>query len=210
MEKFEINENGCLKSYYNDNKDVSEITIPDGVKFIERYAFRKYAKLKYVKFPDSLENTDRWAFWNDFATCPVSIEYRGITFNPSSNSLKIPEVIDLIANKNYSHVLEHFLKYPVIFQIYFNDEDDVTTAYIKKNFRKFFIFLVHAVIYQDCSYKDYISVETAIEIMEKLIKSGKFISKRNINIYIKLADEKECHEVFDMLSEYKEANYGKV
>ncbi|MCM1358185.1 MAG: leucine-rich repeat domain-containing protein, partial [Prevotella sp.] len=157
MEKFEISENGCLTAYHNDNKYVTAITVPNGVKFIERYAFRKYTKIKYVKFPDSLENIDRWAFWNDSATHATSIEYRGITFNPSGNSLKIPEVIDMIASKNYSHVLEHFLKYPVIFQIYFNDGDDITIAYIKKNFRKFFIFLVQAVIYQDYSYKDYIS-----------------------------------------------------
>ena len=204
MEKFTINENGTLTAYHNDDKNVTEIIIPEGVKFIERYAFRKYTKLKYVKFPDSLENIDRWAFWNDSATTPDLMEYRRITFNPSGNSQQIPEVIDMIASKNYSHSLEHFLKYPVIFQIYFNDGDDVTTAYIKKNFRKFFIFLVHAVIYQDYSYKDYISVETALEIMEKLIKSGKFISKRNIKTYIKIADEKECHEIFDMLIEYKE------
>lgn len=59
MEKFEINENGCLTAYHNDDKNITEIIIPDGVKFIERYAFRKYTKLKYVKFPDSLENIDR-------------------------------------------------------------------------------------------------------------------------------------------------------
>lgn len=204
MEKFEINEQGTLVAYHNDSKDITEIIIPEGVKFIEREAFIKYTKLKYVKFPDSLENIDRWAFWNNSATTPDLMEYRGITFNPSGNSLKIPEVIDMIANKNYSHSLEHMLKYPVIFQIYFNDSDDITTAYIKKNFRKFFIFLVQAVIYQDYSYKEYISVETALEIMEKLIKSGKFISKRNIETYIKIADEKECYEVFDMLNEYKE------
>ncbi|MDE5558804.1 MAG: leucine-rich repeat protein [Ruminococcus sp.] len=204
MEKFEINENGTLTAYHNDNKDVTEIIIPEGVKFIEREVFSKYSKIYSVTFPDSLENLDNWAFWDCFKLS--KIKYRGITFNPSGNSSKIPEVIDMIANKNYSHVLEHFLKYPVIFQIYFNDGDDVTTAYIKKNFRKFFIFLVQAVIYQDYSYKDYISVETTLEIMEKLIKFGKFISKRNINTYIKLADEKECYEVFDMLNEYKEEN----
>ncbi|MDE6672139.1 MAG: leucine-rich repeat domain-containing protein [Ruminococcus sp.] len=202
MEKFEINENGTLTAYHNDNKDVTEIIIPEGVKFIERHVFSEYGKIYSVVFPDSLENIDRWAFWSCFKYSKA--KYRGITFNPSGNSQQIPEVIDMIASKNYSHSLEHFLKYPVIFQIYFNDGDDVTTAYIKKNFRKFFIFLVHAVIYQDYSYKDYISVETALEIMEKLIKSGKFISKRNIKTYIKIADEKECHEIFDMLIEYKE------
>ncbi|MDE6101992.1 MAG: hypothetical protein K2F73_03340 [Ruminococcus sp.] len=52
----------------------------------------------------------------------------------------------------------------------------------------------------------YRDIKNASEIMEKLIKSGKFITKRNINTYIKLADEKECYEVFDMLEEYREEN----
>ena len=42
--------------------------------------------------------------------------------------------------------------------------------------------------------------------MEKLIKSGKFISRRNIETYVKIADEKECYSVFDMLNEYREEN----
>lgn len=206
MEKFEINENGILFAYHNDNKDITEVIIPDGVKFIEYKVFRKYKRLKYVKFPDSLENIDRWAFWNDFSTHPDLMEYRGITFNPNADSLKIPEMIDMIANKNYSHVMSSRMKYIAIFQIYFNDGDGVTTAYIKKNFRRFFTFLVHAVIFQEESYYKYISLESALNIAEKLIKSGKFISKRNINTYIKIADEKECHEIFDMLIEYKEEN----
>ena len=204
MEKFEINENGTLTAYHNDDKNVTEIIIPEGVKFIEYKVFSKYSKIYSVTFPDSLENLDNWAFWCCFELS--KIKYRGITFNPRAEMFKKPETVDMIANKNYSHVMSHKIKYPVIFQIYFRDGDDITTAYIKKNFRKFFIFLVQAVIYQDYSYKDYISVETTLEIMEKLIKSGKFISKRNIKTYIKIADEKECYEIFDMLNEYKEEN----
>ncbi|MCM1505768.1 MAG: leucine-rich repeat domain-containing protein [Ruminococcus flavefaciens] len=210
MEKFEINEHGSLTAYHNDNKDITEVIVPDGVKFIERYVFRKYTSLKYVKFPDSLENIDRWAFWNDFSTHPDLMEYLGITFNPNADSLKIPEMIDMIANKNYSHIMSSRMKYIAIFQIYFNDGDDITTAYIKKNFRRFFTFLVHAVIYQEESYYKYISLENTLNIAEKLIKFGKFISKRNIKTYIKIAQENECNEVLDMLNEYKVANYGKV
>ncbi|MDE7138697.1 MAG: hypothetical protein K2O29_09640 [Ruminococcus sp.] len=65
------------------------------------------------------------------------------------------KVIDFIANRDYSKILSHELKYPF-----------------------------------DC--------------MKILIDN--FISKRNIDTYVKSADEKECHEVFDMLNEYKEEN----
>ncbi|MDE6833486.1 MAG: leucine-rich repeat domain-containing protein [Ruminococcus sp.] len=201
MEKFEINENGTLTAYHNDDKNVTEIIIPEGVKFIERHVFSEYGKIYSVVFPDSLENLDNWAFWCCFELS--EIKYRGITFNPDAEMFKKPETVDMIANKNYSHVISHRIKYPVIFQIYFRDSDDVTTAYIKKHFREIFRFLINAVIFQD-SYKDCITLENVLKITENLIKSGKFITKRNINTYIKIADEKECYEIFDMLIDYKE------
>lgn len=206
MEKFEINENGCLKAYYNDNKDVTEITVPDGVKSIPDYAFMEYKKINAVTLPDSLENIAYSAFWNcrlPRETSVHSVTYRGVTFSPSFLHMK--EIFEMIRDKDYSCVLSHDLKYPVVMQIFFNEGDDVTTAYIKKNFKKFFVFLTEKVILQNelsCTYDVY----NPLEYMEKLIKSGKFISKRNIETYVKIADEKECYSVFDMLNEYREEN----
>lgn len=192
MEKFEINENGCLTAYHNDNKDVTEITVPDGIKSIPDYAFMEYKKINAVTLPDSLENIAYSAFWNCRLlreTSVRSVTYRGVTFSPSFLHMK--EIFEMIRDKDYSYVMSHHLKYPIILQIYLNDGDDVTTAYIKKNFKKFFIFLTE---------------KNDFETLEKLIGCGKFISKRNINTYFKLADEKECHEVFDMLNKYREEN----
>ncbi len=185
MEKFEINEYGFLTDYYNDDKNVTEITIPDNVKYFSDSVFNEYQNIHTVMLP--------------------IIKYRGVTFK---NSFYMINIFEMIRDKDYSCVLSHNLKYPVILQIYFNDGDDVTTAYIKKNFRKFFIFLTDEIIKNNkynfsLKYRD---IKNASEIMEKLIKSGKFITKRNINTYIKLADEKECYEVFDMLEEYREEN----
>ena len=56
MEKFEINENGCLTAYHNDNKNVTEITVPDGVKYISVFVFKEYGKFNTVVLPDSNEN----------------------------------------------------------------------------------------------------------------------------------------------------------
>ncbi|MDE7138698.1 MAG: leucine-rich repeat domain-containing protein, partial [Ruminococcus sp.] len=182
MEKFEINERGCLTAYHNDNKDVSEITVPDGIKSIPDYAFSEYKKINAVILPNSLEIIAYSAFWNcrlPQSTSVHSMKYRGITFNPAIDYFHMEDVIDMIYKKDYSYVLSHDLKYPVILQIYFNDGDEITYAYIKKNFKKFFVFLIK---------------ENDFETLEKLIKSGKFITKRNINTYINLADEKECYE----------------
>lgn len=210
MEKFEINENGCLTAYHNDNKDVTEIIVPDGVKSIPDYAFVEYKKINSVTLPDSLENIADSAFWKSYLppyeTSVRSMTYRGVTFRPL---FYMREVFEMIRDKDYSLMLSHKLKYPVILQIYFNDGDDVTTAYIKKNFKKFFTRLTDEIVFQSkCESKGlyFECIENVSEIMEKLIKCGKFITKRNIDTYVKLADEKECYEVFDMLEEYREEN----
>lgn len=206
MEKFEINENGCLTAYHNDNKDVSEITVLDGVKSIPDYAFMEYKKINAVMLPDSLESIAYSAFWNcrlPRETSVRSVTYRSVTFSPSFLHMK--EIFEMIRDKDYSCVLSHDLKYPVVMQIFFNEGDDVTTAYIKKNFKKFFIFLTDKIILWNklsCKYDVY----NPLEYMQKLIKSGKFISRRNIETYVKIADEKECYSVFDMLNEYREEN----
>lgn len=193
MEKFEIDKQKNLVSYYNDNKKIDEVVVPDGVKFIYPYVFREY-DINHVILPDSVKIIARSAFSGKepYTSATAYITYRGVTFGTTENNYinhYTRDIIDMIANKNYSHILEHNLKYSVILQIFMNGQDDITTAYIKKSFKRFFVFFT--------GKKDYIT-------LEKLIKSGKFISKRNINTYIKIADEKECHEIFDMLIDYKE------
>ncbi len=192
MEKFEINENGCLTAYHNDNKDVSEITVPDGVKSIPDYAFMEYKKINAVTLPDSLENIAYSAFWNcclPRETSVRSVTYRSVTFSPSFLHMK--EIFEMIRDKDYSCVLSHDLKYPIILQIYLNDSDTATESFIKRNFKKFFTFLIK---------------ENDFDTVKGLIKTGKFISNRNIETYINLTDKMECYEVFDMLNEYREEN----
>lgn len=211
MEKFVINEYGSLTAYHNDDKNITEITVPDGVKHISHYVFGRYKKIDVVTLPESLKYIEYSSFLNSpFSPVETNvsiIKYRGVNFNPRFEHMHIDEVIDMIASKDYSKKFSHVLKYPVVLQIYFNDSDDVTTAYIKKNFKKFFMFLTDAVIFEsNCGLRSFglEYMESAAEILEKLIKSGKFITKRNINNYIAYADEHECYEIFDILNEYKE------
>lgn len=207
MERFQINYEGTLTGYYNDDKKVTEITIPDRVKYIYFNVFDKYQNIRTVILPDSFPVINNYTFNNmpvgsSVRTSVHTIKYRGIAFSMSSN---VRTVFEMIRDKDYSKVLDHDLKYPVVMQIFFNEGDDVTTAYIKKNFKKFFIFLTDMVILQNKLSFTY-DVYNSLEYLKKLIKSGKFILKRNIDTYIKLADEMECYEVFDMLNEYREEN----
>lgn len=207
MEKFEINECNDLRAYYNDNSRIDEITVPDGVKYISYAVFRGY-NINHIILPDSVEYVDYGAFHGAslYTTATSYITYRGVKIHVSGYYHYVRDVIYMIRDKDYSCILDHDLKYPVIMQIFFNEGDDVTTAYIKKNFKKFFVFLTDKIILRSklsCKYDVY----NPLEYLEKLIKSGKFISKRNIETYVKIADEKECYDVFDMLEEYREENF---
>lgn len=98
------------------------------------------------------------------------------------------------------------MKYPVVLQIFINEKDPESTAYIRKNFKKIFIFVADAIkskikIKSLCNYSN---LENPLDCMKILIDN--FISKRNIETYVKIANEKECYEVFDMLNEYREEN----
>ncbi len=209
MERFQVNYEGVLTVYYNDDKKVTEITVPDNVKRIDFDVFNEYRNIHTVILPDSFPVINDYTFDNMpigsgwlVHTSVQTIIYRGVTFKTSPD---MRTVFEMIRDKDYSCVLDHDVKYPVVLQIYFNDGDDVTTAYIKKNFRKFFVFLIDEI---DAKNRLGFSmhIKDALNIIERLVKSGKFISKRNIETYVKMADEKECHEVFDMLNEYREEN----
>ncbi|MDE6781773.1 MAG: leucine-rich repeat domain-containing protein [Ruminococcus sp.] len=207
MERFQVNYEGVLTVYYNDNKKVTEITVPDNVKRIDFDVFNEYRNIRTVILPDSFPVINDYTFDNMpigsgwlVHTSVQTIIYRGVTFKTSPD---MRTVFEMIRDKDYSCVLDHDVKYPVVLQIYFNDGDDITTAYIKKNFKKFFMFLINELDVQN-RLGFSMHIKDALNIIERLVKSGNFISKRNIDTYVKLADEKECHEVFDMLNEYKE------
>ena len=51
---------------YVDNKLVTDVTIPDGVKSIGKYAFCGYSSLKSISFPSSIRSIGKSAFYD----CP--------------------------------------------------------------------------------------------------------------------------------------------
>lgn len=59
--KFEI-EDGRLISFDDENEDVKEIIIPDGVTYIGQYLFREYINLETVIMPDSVVSIGSGAF----------------------------------------------------------------------------------------------------------------------------------------------------
>ena len=196
---FEITEYKTLVEYHGE--DVPEVTVPDGVEYIGGHAFYNY-RIKSIILPDSLKKIDLSAFFSKYVyPCGATISkisYRGVVFNSYGDTyFYVRDIIDMIANKDYSVKLSHDVKYPIIFQIYFNEKDSVTEAYIKKNLMKIFKFIID-------SSKYTMSDDKKIDIIGKLLETGKFFTSRNIARYISYADEKQNFEIFDMLTEYKE------
>lgn len=197
---------------------LKEVIIPDGVEHIEEYAFidrhgYDYEILRLV-LPDSLKTIHKSAFWvkpRYYGAIPKAdtvkcIFFHGVTFYLNSFAhYYMDKVIDFIVNRDYSKVLYYRLKYPVVLQIFINEKDPESTAYIRKNLKKIFILVAETIRDIKCdSVFHHSNVENPIDCMKILIDN--FISKRNIETYVKLADEKECYEVLDMLNEYKEEN----
>ncbi|MDE6426291.1 MAG: leucine-rich repeat domain-containing protein [Ruminococcus sp.] len=191
MEKFKIDRNN-LYGYYNSEKMLKEVIIPDGVEHIEEYAFIDRHGYDYeirrLVLPDSLKTIHKSAFWvkpRYYGAIPRAdtvkcIFFHGVTFYLNNFShFYMDKVIDFIASRDYSKVLGHELKYPIVLQFFINEKDPESTAYIRKNFKKIFILVAEAI---------------------RDIKFDSVFHHSN----------NECHEVFDMLNKYKEANYGKV
>ena len=196
---FEITEYKTLVKYHEE--DVPEVTVPDGVEYICGHAFYDY-RIKSIILPDSLKRIDQSAFLSKYVSprgATISkISYRGVVFNSYGDTyFYVRDIIEMIANKDYSVKLSHDVKYPIIFQIYFNEKDPLTEAYIKKNLMKIFKFIMDADKYT-------MSDEEKINITGKLLETGKFFTSRNIGRYISYADEKQNFEIFDMLTEYQE------
>ncbi|MBO5104821.1 MAG: hypothetical protein J6B74_07165 [Ruminococcus sp.] len=217
MEKFQ-EKNNILYGYYNSKKTLKEVIISDGVEHIEEYAFidrhgYDYEILRLV-LPDSLKTIHKSAFWvkpRYYGSIPCAdtvkcIFFHGVTFYLNNFAHHyMDKVIDFIANRDYSKILSHELKYPIVLQIFINEKDPESTAYIRKNFKKIFILVAEAI--RDIKYDSvfhHSNVENPLDCMKILIDN--FISKRNIETYVKIANEKECYEVFDMLNEYREEN----
>ncbi len=221
MESFKIR-NNSLYGYYNSEKMLKEVIIPDGVEYIEEYAFIERHSYDYeicrLVLPDSLKTIHKSAFWvkpRYYHNIPCAdtikcIFFHGVTFYLNSFShYYMDKVIDFIASRDYSKVLYHQLKYPIVLQFFMNEKDTESTTYIRKNLKKIFILVAEAI--RDIKFDSvfhHSNVENPHDCMKIFIDN--FISKRNTETYIKIASENECNEVFDMLNEYREEYYGKV
>lgn len=95
---------------------------------------------------------------------------------------------NLINGLDTSVKMSRTVKAPIIMQMYFSNWSGFRNI---DNFSNIFKGLIDG---------------DETEIIQKILDEGKLITKRNINAYIRYADENEHYSVFDMLNEYREEN----
>jgi hypothetical protein len=174
------------------------LSLEGGLTFMTKSIFEAFLRIKQnpvVHF--SQDEMELMSKYYELAMFKIDHPGVGSTNKDVMHTILRAYIIDMIANKDYSIKLSHDVKYPIIFQIYFNEKDPVTEAYIKKNLMKIFTFVIDASKYT-------LPDDEKISIIKNLLETGKFFTSRNITRYINIADEKQKFEIFDMLTEYQE------
>ncbi len=186
-----------------DCKSLKSVTISNSVTVIEWSAFEGCTSLTSVTIPNSVTEIAYNAF--NGCTSLTNFTYHGLTFSlvkyaeideilDIDESLIIDEILDMVENRDFSVEMNHDVKYSVIWSFFVhNPDDEPTIDYIKENFTEMFPYLID---------------ENDIETVTAIVNSEKFLTKRNIDKMIDYAIEKERHEIYVMLLNYKAEKLG--
>lgn len=221
------------KYAFSDCHNIVSIYIPKSVRLIDGRAFENCPDLmefsvdennmKFCTFKGNLYEKSNHGFWC-LEKVPEGMEYVEILntswwlsafseyskfsviriYNRSGNTINLKRsdldkngeysknfmcnINSLICNLDTSVKMSRTVKAPIIMQMYFSNWSGFHNI---DNFSNVFKGLIDG---------------NETEIIQKILVEGRLITKRNINSYIRYADEKECYEVFDMLEEYREEN----
>jgi hypothetical protein len=207
---------------FNGCSSLTSIKIPDGVTSIGAWAFKDCTSLKSIKIPNSVTSIGNGAFNGcsslKSAKMPDSLtiigkgsfdyceNLRTFVFNNGSLKIKAKDVkeieadekslgdaIDMLFTKDFARKFSHKVKFKLIIDYFFASADDDAKAYIKKNFTK--------IMKQTIENGD-------IERTNQLLEKTDFVTKRNIDKFIEYAIEKEQHEIYLILLNYKNEKIG--
>ena len=165
------------------------VTIPDSVTSIRFSAFLGCSGLTSVTIPYSVTSIDTWAFKNCSSLISVTID--GATINlPETENVETGNILSMIIKKHYSIKINNDIKYNVIFQMYALGLDkEGVSAYISENFSDMFPVLINM---------------NHTEILQKILDSEKFVTKRNIDKMIQYAIAQQNYQIQLLLTEYKQ------
>ncbi len=173
-------------------ENLTEITIPDSVTSIGDDAFFWCRNLTEITIPHSVTGIGGCVF--ECCDNINKIIFYSVTFKPENlNYDDFYKAMQMLKTKDFSKKLNGRIKNPVIIGYYLKTEDETAEAYIKKNFAKIFRFIID---------------NEDIETVTKLLNTGKFVTKKNIDRFIDYAIENKKMEIQVTLMNYKNDNFG--
>ena len=171
-----------------------EISIPDSVTEIDDRAFYNCEKLEKIVLSDNIKSISK----NTFGNCNIhSVTYRGIQILADKKS-PIPgkfvsDAVRLIWTKHFD-TEPNILEKPVIWDLFLlNPEAEPLVSDIVQHFEALFRFLIRK--------ND--TVRT-----EKILNTGKLITKENIDNLIFMAIDEKATDVQLLLMNYKNQHIG--
>jgi len=171
-------------------KRITKITIPETVTCIENMAFFNCQKITGIHIPESVTDIAENAFLDCKKLTEMTFFYDDHKFEiHTQKAINFIDVMKLLKNKAYTDSMAKDLKYSILFQMFTTGMDSENlTAYIKKNFTKMFRFLI--------------DTENTATI-QKVLDTDIFVTKKNIDNYIKYAIDNQKHQAPMILTDYK-------
>ena len=180
------------KESFENCKNLASVSLQEGLVTIKELAFAHCESLTDITIPKSVKTLGYIAFLGcrNMKRIPMTLVDGKLFYQPE-NTKNIPDfkMNEIILERNYSVRIDSEVKYYLIFQMFLLDVDsDSVSEYIKKNFPKMFRWLMD---------------NENSEIIQKILDSGNFITKRNVDKFIQYAIENQKYQAQMMLTDYK-------
>ena len=198
---------------------LTSVTIPDSVKIIGDNAFSGCESLTSVIIPDSVRSIGYWAFdrcidLTSITICNSTTEIGEEAFDRCTSldnlfvkgyhihgnfgaihyfTKKLATTFLMLNDKNFSVKLESAIKYPFILAYYRRTKDETALTYIKKQFSRIVTYAIE---------------QNDIETIEALTAVDNLFTKKNIDKLIQTAIDKNAHEIYVILLNYKNEHIG--